>query len=306
MAKKKLGSTKLTDELFAGSIDLTADVSGILPVANGGTGVNSLGANVVTALQVNVGTAGSIVVNGGVLGTPSSGTLTNATGLPIDGGTTGTLPVNRGGTGITAGTSGGVPYYSGTSTIASSGLLQANSVVIGGGAGTAPSAVGQVATAFAVLLAPGTLAGGAPYFGYIEESSWDSALINRFGRINIGSLTAESGNAIEATVTIVAGTTGGGGALANTNSVVKCVVSDSATDCSPSATATITAAASPVGTLLDGSGTATAIFRTASSGQFKIKVNETAAASRFVWVMIGPASQVYLSSASTPTQFTFA
>ena len=37
---------------------------------------------VATALAVNVGTAGAFVVNGGALGTPSSGTLTNATGLP--------------------------------------------------------------------------------------------------------------------------------------------------------------------------------------------------------------------------------
>ena len=36
------------------------------------------------------------------IGTPSAGTLTNCTGLPIDGGTFGTLPVNRGGTGVTA------------------------------------------------------------------------------------------------------------------------------------------------------------------------------------------------------------
>lgn len=35
------------------------------------------------------------------IGTPSAGTLTNTTGLPIDGGTTGTLPVSRGGTGAT-------------------------------------------------------------------------------------------------------------------------------------------------------------------------------------------------------------
>lgn len=35
------------------------------------------------------------------LGTPTSVTLSNATGLPIDGGTTGTLPIGRGGTGQT-------------------------------------------------------------------------------------------------------------------------------------------------------------------------------------------------------------
>jgi hypothetical protein len=34
---------------------------------------------------VNVGTAGAPVINGGALGTPSSGTLTNATGLPVAG-----------------------------------------------------------------------------------------------------------------------------------------------------------------------------------------------------------------------------
>jgi len=52
--------------------------------------VTGLGTGVATALGVNVGTAGAVVVNGGVLGTPSSGTLTNATGLPTTG-LTGTL-----------------------------------------------------------------------------------------------------------------------------------------------------------------------------------------------------------------------
>ncbi len=41
------------------------------------------GSGVLTALGIAVGSAGGPVVNGGTLGTPSSGTLTNATGLPV-------------------------------------------------------------------------------------------------------------------------------------------------------------------------------------------------------------------------------
>ena len=48
-------------------------------------GITGLGTGVATALAVNVGSAGAPVVNGGALGTPSSGTLTNATGLPTAG-----------------------------------------------------------------------------------------------------------------------------------------------------------------------------------------------------------------------------
>lgn len=53
------------------------------------TGISGAGTGVLTALGVNIGTAGSVIVNGGALGTPSSGTLTNATGLPIATGVSG-------------------------------------------------------------------------------------------------------------------------------------------------------------------------------------------------------------------------
>jgi hypothetical protein len=48
-------------------------------------GITGLGTGVATALAINVGSAGAFIVNGGALGTPSSGTLTNATGLPEGG-----------------------------------------------------------------------------------------------------------------------------------------------------------------------------------------------------------------------------
>jgi len=97
------------------------------------------------------------------LGTPSSGNLSSCTNIPVNQ-ATGTLPVANGGTGLTAGTSGGVLYYSAAGTLASSAALAASSLVIGGGAGVAPAttttgtgvvtAIGNAVNTAGGLLAP--------------------------------------------------------------------------------------------------------------------------------------------------------
>ena len=89
----------------AGGVDLTAEVTGTLPVGNGGTGVTSLDDITSANNLLTVGAGAATIINGDVTLTVNEGNfdLDNIGGvLGLTDQVTGTLPVANGGTGATA------------------------------------------------------------------------------------------------------------------------------------------------------------------------------------------------------------
>jgi hypothetical protein len=75
------------------------------------------------------------------------------------------VPVTDGGTGLSSGTSGGIPYFSGTTAITSSAALTASQLIVGGGAGAAPATL-AAGSQYAVL----RMGAATPAYGSIDLS----------------------------------------------------------------------------------------------------------------------------------------
>ena len=146
----------------------------------GTLGVTVPGTGVLTALGVNTGSSGAFVVNGGALGTPSSGVATNLTGTAsgLTSGTTNALasatttvnvssataPTSGQVLTATSGTAATWQTVAGTGTVTHTGNLTANALVLGNGTAdiTAAASLGTTTT---VLHGN---AAGAPSFGAVS------------------------------------------------------------------------------------------------------------------------------------------
>lgn len=138
---------------------LTNDGSGNLSWGAGGSGsgtVNSGTANQLAYYASNGTTVSGLTsANSSVLVTNGSGVPALSTDLPT-GITIGSAAIYRvggtdvsvadGGTGLSSGTSGGIPYFSASTTMASSGALTSNAMVLGGGAGASPKVAAGLTT----------------------------------------------------------------------------------------------------------------------------------------------------------------
>ena len=179
--------------------------TGQLLMANGGASGASVTIqnNAATApynfnLPASAGTSGQVLLSGGGAASPM---------------TWGTLTVSSGGTGLSGGISGGIPYFSTSSAMASSALLNSHAVTLGGGAGAAPYSIASLGTAGNVLLSGGgsadptfgalNLAGGADYVsGLLPVAN---------GGTGVASITAHGvviGEGASATAATAAGASG--------------------------------------------------------------------------------------------------
>lgn len=146
---------------------ITYDAKGRLTTVSSATitpaigSVTGLGTGVATALAVNVGSAGAPVVLNGALGTPSSGTATNLTGLPIAG-------ITGLGTGV------------GTALAINIGSAGAP-VLFNGAGGTPSSLVGTNITGTASGLTAGSVTTNANLTGPITSSGNATSIASQTG-----------------------------------------------------------------------------------------------------------------------------
>jgi hypothetical protein len=124
--------------LTAGNVTTNANLTGAITSTGNATSLGSFSsANLLAALTDETGTGANVFATSPtlvtpILGTPTSATLTNATGLPLTTGVTGTLPVANGGTGTTT------PSIVAGTNVTVTGTWPNQTIAASGGGGGSP------------------------------------------------------------------------------------------------------------------------------------------------------------------------
>jgi hypothetical protein len=184
-------------------------------INNTGTGAKTVKNTTGTGISVPAGKA-TLVYNNGTNVVDAASYFTSLT-------LGSALPVASGGTGLTAGTSGGVLAFTATGTLASSAALAASALVIGGGAGAAPS---TTTTGTGVVTALGVNVGSAGAFVVNGGALGSPSSVGTMPAFTLGGTVSGGGNQINnvviGTSTPLAGsfTTLGASSTATLNTLV--------------------------------------------------------------------------------------
>lgn len=143
------------------------------------------GTGVTAALALNIGSAGAVVTNGGALGTPSSGVLTNATGLPISTGVSGL------GTGVA--TALGVNIGSAGAPVVNGGVLGTPSSGVGTNITGVPVSTGVSGLGSGVATALAVAANGNGGFPTYNTGTWTPTL-STTGTVGTPAYSLQSGS----------------------------------------------------------------------------------------------------------------